>query len=215
MVGDVTDEDELNTGTRSEGSFYSVYWWFIKMGTAFASFVTGALIVFTRFDEKQSIGLDRLSGHVREAAAVFKDNHRPDSTETTALLEKLRGARADAAGLVTHFTTEAAASAVRHDHCLALAAALDPVIAKLDSITAQSDTLPSADALRALLEDLRPLSRQAPGVLWRMRLTEIGLPALLSLISLVLLRFYPLAEPRHRSAQSELSDDSTLPAGPD
>ena len=54
MVGDICDEDELNTGTRSEGSYYSVYWWFIKMGTAFASFVTGALLVATQFNETQS-----------------------------------------------------------------------------------------------------------------------------------------------------------------
>ncbi|HCC29179.1 MAG TPA: hypothetical protein DEQ03_03845, partial [Marinilabiliales bacterium] len=34
MVGDICDEEELKTGNRSEGSFYSVFWWFIKMGTA-------------------------------------------------------------------------------------------------------------------------------------------------------------------------------------
>jgi Na+/melibiose symporter-like transporter len=33
-------------------------------------------------------------------------------------------------------------------------------------------------------------------VLWRMRLTEIGLPILLSLISLLLLGFYPLSTQR-------------------
>ena len=64
MVGDVCDEDELTTGTRSEGSYYSVYWWFIKMGTAFASFVTGALLVFTDFDEKQTVTVDALHGSV-------------------------------------------------------------------------------------------------------------------------------------------------------
>ena len=60
MVGDVADEDDLKTGTRSEGSYYSVYWWFIKMGTAFASFVTGALLVFTSFDEQQNVSVDSL-----------------------------------------------------------------------------------------------------------------------------------------------------------
>ena len=54
MLGDICDEDELKTGTRSEGSYYSVYWWFIKMGTAFASFVTGALLMATQFNETQS-----------------------------------------------------------------------------------------------------------------------------------------------------------------
>jgi GPH family glycoside/pentoside/hexuronide:cation symporter len=64
MVGDVCDEDELRTGTRSEGSFYATYWWFIKLGTAFASFVTGALLVFTAFDERQNVVVNDLRGDV-------------------------------------------------------------------------------------------------------------------------------------------------------
>lgn len=62
MLGDICDEDELNTSTRSEGSYYSVYWWFIKMGTAFASFVTGALLLTTQFDETQSKEVSKLYG---------------------------------------------------------------------------------------------------------------------------------------------------------
>ncbi|HVT30793.1 MAG TPA: MFS transporter, partial [Lacipirellulaceae bacterium] len=64
MVGDICDEDELNSGRRSEGSYYAVYWWFIKMGTAFASFVTGALLVYTTFDEQQNVLVDKMIGHV-------------------------------------------------------------------------------------------------------------------------------------------------------
>ena len=198
MLGDVCDDAERRTGRRAEGSLYAAYWWIIKMGSAFASFVTGALIVFTHFDEKQSIGIDRLTGHVNEAAAAFKDGRQPAIAETAAVLDKLSAARAAAVGMAAHLTTEAAASAVRHDHCLALAAALGPVITQLDALTAQPDTLPPAESLRALREELRPLSRQAPAVLWRLRLAEIGLPALLSLISLALLRFYPLTESRPR-----------------
>lgn len=66
MVGDICDEDELKTGYRAEGSFYSIFWWFIKMGTAFASFVAGALIVLTMFDETQVIKVDGLQGSVKE-----------------------------------------------------------------------------------------------------------------------------------------------------
>ena len=66
MVGDICDEDELKTGYRAEGSYYSIFWWFIKMGTAFASFVAGVLIVFTMFDEIQVTRVDRLQGNVRE-----------------------------------------------------------------------------------------------------------------------------------------------------
>jgi glycoside/pentoside/hexuronide:cation symporter, GPH family len=66
MVGDICDEDELNTGKRSEGSYYAIFWWFIKMGTALASFVAGALIVFTMFDEAQVTKVDSLQGNIRE-----------------------------------------------------------------------------------------------------------------------------------------------------
>ncbi len=192
MLGDVCDDAERRTGQRNEGSIYAAYWWFIKMGTAFASFVTGALIVLTHFDEKQSIGIDRLSGRVNEIAAVFKDGRRPEPSEIPGLIEKLHAANSAATSMATHFTAEAAASVDRHDHYLALAAALKPVIDKLEKLT----SAPSKDLVRDLQEDIRPLSRQAPSVLWRMRLIEIGLPALLSLLSLVLLWFYPLTEAR-------------------
>ncbi|MCK9422877.1 MAG: MFS transporter [Bacteroidales bacterium] len=78
MVGDICDEDELKTGYRSEGSYYSVFWWFIKMGSALASFVAGALIVFTMFDETQVTKVDRIQGNIREIRSkvqYWKDYH--------------------------------------------------------------------------------------------------------------------------------------------
>ena len=65
MVGDICDEDELNTGYRAEGSYYAIFWWLIKMGTAFASLVAGALIVFTAFDEIQVTKVDGIQGIIR------------------------------------------------------------------------------------------------------------------------------------------------------
>ncbi len=66
MVGDICDEDELKTGYRADGSYYSIFWWFIKMGTALASFVGGALIVFTMFDETQVTKVDSIQGNIKE-----------------------------------------------------------------------------------------------------------------------------------------------------
>lgn len=66
MVGDICDENELKVGYRSEGSFYSIFWWFIKLGTALASFVSGALIVLTMFDEAQVIKVDHIQGSINE-----------------------------------------------------------------------------------------------------------------------------------------------------
>lgn len=79
MVGDICDEDDLNTGVRTEGTFYSVFWWFIKMGTALASFVAGALIVFTMFDETQVTKVDGIQGSVKEMRAEVQ-SIQADST---------------------------------------------------------------------------------------------------------------------------------------
>jgi hypothetical protein len=69
MVGDICDEDELKTGLRTEGSYYSIYWWFIKLGTAFASFVAGILITLTLFDQTQVTKVDTLQGSIRDMQA--------------------------------------------------------------------------------------------------------------------------------------------------
>jgi GPH family glycoside/pentoside/hexuronide:cation symporter len=66
MIGDICDEDELKTGYRAEGSYYAIFWWFIKMGTALASFVAGVLIVLTMFDQIQVTRVDSLQGSIRE-----------------------------------------------------------------------------------------------------------------------------------------------------
>ena len=90
MVGDVTDEEELNTGKRNEGSFYSVFWWFIKMGTSLASFVTGALIVFTLFDESQVTKVDKLQGNIESILNYSKEWNAKERNFTSADLQKYR-----------------------------------------------------------------------------------------------------------------------------
>ena len=90
MVGDICDEDDLKTGHRSEGSYYSVYWWFIKMGTAFASFITGMLIMFTQFDQTQVTEVDELQGSIREvqvqALNWVQRDEATDSNEIQVLI---------------------------------------------------------------------------------------------------------------------------------
>lgn len=98
MVGDICDEDELNTGKRSEGSYYAIFWWFIKMGTALASFVAGALIVFTMFDEAQVTKVDSLQGNIRELRSkvqIWNGDHGFKGT-TASLLETTKKQCADA-----------------------------------------------------------------------------------------------------------------------
>ena len=50
MVADVCDLDELNTGSRREGMFGSIFWWMVKLGMALALGLSGFLLNFTGFD---------------------------------------------------------------------------------------------------------------------------------------------------------------------
>jgi GPH family glycoside/pentoside/hexuronide:cation symporter len=97
MVGDICDEDDLNTGTRTEGSFYSVFWWFIKMGTALASFVAGALIVFTMFDQTQVTKVDDIQGSIREMRSKIQ-SWDGDSTFTFISSDLYKKINAEHAG---------------------------------------------------------------------------------------------------------------------
>lgn len=49
MIADVCDQDELDIGYRREGTFGSIYWWMVKLGTALALAVAGQLLNVTGF----------------------------------------------------------------------------------------------------------------------------------------------------------------------
>ena len=52
MTADVTDFDELENGTRREGSFGAFYGWTMKLGFAFCFLVSGFILQWTGFDAK-------------------------------------------------------------------------------------------------------------------------------------------------------------------
>lgn len=51
MTSDVCDLDELNNGVRREGMFAAIYWWFVKLGTAIAAFISGLTLNLVGYDE--------------------------------------------------------------------------------------------------------------------------------------------------------------------
>jgi GPH family glycoside/pentoside/hexuronide:cation symporter len=51
MTADVCDLDELNTGTRREGTFAAVYWWMVKVGFAVAGLISGIILSVVGFDQ--------------------------------------------------------------------------------------------------------------------------------------------------------------------
>lgn len=197
MLGDICDEDELKTGTRRDGSYYSIYWWFFKMGTAFASLVTGCLILFSQFNEKQSTMVDKITGSLSVARTLPAEGEsgRPALADELAACQlRIQEFRAD---LQLQDETE-------HRH--KLLAELDRVEADLLNI--QAGRYETAEDLEHALGELAVrsmvLSQQSPTTLLRLRVIEISLPLVLSIFSLLLTFKYPLTEKRIYEIKAEL-----------
>jgi glycoside/pentoside/hexuronide:cation symporter, GPH family len=204
MVADVCDEDELNTGKRSEGTYYSVNWWFIKMGTAFASFVTGALLVFTQFDETQNVKVDVLSSNV---AAIKSEANRwlsseVNSAERIAKFDELLGkVKTEADALAGRFRERIDRQTGEVVHTKVLAQDLESMRSRIATLQGNREKLAAEPQLLATAADelagqISLLRRQSPLTLFRLRFVEIGLPLALSVISIVLTLRYPLTEAR-------------------
>ncbi|MCP4274399.1 MAG: MFS transporter [Gammaproteobacteria bacterium] len=71
MTADVCDLDELNNGTRREGIFGAVYWWMVKLGTAFALLTSGAILNLVGFDKNATIQTIETLNNLRIADIVI------------------------------------------------------------------------------------------------------------------------------------------------
>lgn len=233
MVGDICDEDDLNTGTRSEGSYYSVYWWFIKMGTAFASFVTGLLLTTTHFNELQSKEAAELYGGyeiIVKNATTWATEGMPPEPESlkgkvelwlnnifdkqkdlslqTSLEERLTAFNRQMSQTLTQsgkFLQVLEESYAEHKddvaHLDQLKTTLAEIILRSEHLQTEAAYLvatPNAlkDKADALLHDATALSQQSPRTLLMLRVIEISLPLLLSIVSITLALRYPLTEER-------------------
>ena len=204
MVGDVTDEDELMTGTRSEGSFYSVYWWFIQMGTAFASFVTGALLVFTALDERQNVSVDALRGNIariKSEAEKWPTQRVATDARTAQFAERIDSMINNTEKLRRHFVERFKQYPDQAEHIGLLIERTDAIRSEAVSLRTRRANLVAtpADVVReadSLLEQTTMLKKQTPKTLFRLRFVEIGLPLALSVVSILLTLRYPLTEAR-------------------
>jgi glycoside/pentoside/hexuronide:cation symporter, GPH family len=299
MVGDICDEDELATGYRAEGSYYSIFWWLIKMGTAFASFVAGALIVLTAFDESQVTRVDGLQGAVRgvrseiqawggseamsgtapellsktkRQVATARDEARkfvasleiqagkaskpsgatptspqdrkhelisqslsgakattnrlqqiearlatlgsqPDASQAKAtvaeaipitLETKLAKAKLSSSELMAHLESQSQQHPKSLAHYQALLQHMTRVNDRIADLKSETSLDVLEQQLTAIANDTIPLTRQTPFTLLMMRVVEIGLPVLLSLISFFFLFQYSLTEKRSREIKELL-----------
>lgn len=209
MVGDICDEDDLKTGTRTEGSFYSIFWWFIKMGTALASFVAGALIVLTAFDEIQVTRVDALQGSIREMQVTL-ENHLKNKDSIIEMASLLDKANAKAADLQAHFDQKI--NQTHHDraeHYRELSLTLTEVQSKLTSLgnVGPEGALLTISQMEPYLHKMK---KQSSFTMLMMRVVEIGIPLLLSLFSIFFLLRYSLTEKRSLEIKRQLDERRAL-----
>jgi GPH family glycoside/pentoside/hexuronide:cation symporter len=212
MVADICDEDELNTGTRNEGSFYSVYWWFIKMGSAFASFVMGALLVFTSFDERQNVLVDALQGNlarIKTQASEWTDRNVDEANRIAAFDEQIGLASENADNLRRHLDERSARYPEQAEHIRALSERTKAIREEAEVLLNQSRSLVKTpqnvvQAADVMLQLAIPLKQQSPQTLFRLRLVEIGLPLAMSCVSILLTLRYPLTEARWQEIKKAL-----------
>jgi len=195
MVGDICDEDDLKTGHRTEGSFYSIFWWFIKMGTALASFVAGALIVFTMFDETQVTKVDALQGSIRVLRSELQS--RKDNKPLTGNFEELIGkARMRSSELMSHLEAKSLETKNSKEHYKELMQNIASVNNRLENINTTSPPEFVDKELSTIESEIVPLTKQTPFTLLMMRVVEIGLPLLLAIFSIFFILRYSLTEKR-------------------
>ena len=181
MVGDICDEDELKTGYRAEGSYYAIFWWFIKMGTALASFVAGVLIVLTLFDQTQVTKVDSLQGSIRElrSKVQYWEGYKGLEGTTAVWLKNTKAetseALSDARDYVIYLEKEAekkpdkkkagtvAVQAQRKNVLLNSKTSAQSIVIELEKIQVRIEGLGSQapDSLvKAIISDAMPLTLQ-------------------------------------------------------
>ena len=205
MVGDVCDEDELKTGARSEGTYYAVFWWFIKMGTAFASLVMGALLVLTSFDERQNVLVDALGGNIAAVHAEAEAAGRSAQVERdAALASQARMIVQNSSKLRSHLESRLETLPAQAEHTRALLEHLDAVEKLAGDVRELGDAAQLLHVAGELSQHSAFLRRKSPDTLFRLRLVEIGLPLVLSVVSMLFLLRYPLTEQRCREIKELL-----------
>lgn len=212
MVGDICDEDDLKTGQRTEGSFYSVFWWFIKMGTALASFVAGALIVYTLFDQTQVTKVDAIEGSIREFKVELQlaEKNGADPEKLTASFAKIKARSAE---LGLHLEESLAKSNGNQMHYQSMLLHLEGYNNQLNSLKNITDLQQTAELINALEQEIPTFKKQSHRTLLKMRVVEIGLPILLSIFSFFFVFRYGLTEKRSHEIKALLHKRNSLNNG--
>ncbi|MDD7986300.1 MFS transporter [Lentisphaera marina] len=185
MVGDVCDENTVKTGQAHQGSYYSIYWWFIKLGTAFASIITGFLINSIDFDETQIQKAEAITKSIREIKTV------KEFDEDTLLKIK---------NTIKAFKTHIQENDSKNK---------DTLIKDLNLIETGISQKYSTELYEKLELTSKKLAQQSSHTLLWMRVVEIALPIILCLISAFICLIYPLGKKEVLKIKAQLDQEPT------
>jgi GPH family glycoside/pentoside/hexuronide:cation symporter len=219
MMADVVDLDELTAGRRADGTYYAAFWWILKTGGALASFVGGALMVYTQFDAKQNVEVGRLLGPVRSLAAeADKWLETPPSLEArkTRIDEAVREIEKQLDVVERQQAGRASAKGIDQEHVKLLAQLADDANDQTKVLARNANQLAASppallDAVLDLDRTVIGLKAQSPRTLFRLRVVEIGLPIFLSFVTVAMLAGYPLTEERCYEIKAELDSRKQAP----
>ena len=165
------------------------------MGTALASFVAGALIVFTMFDETQVTKVDALQGSIREMrkeAQSCKSDLLPEDTYNQ-LNAKIRKTSTD---LTVHLKSRSLQNKVNKEHYAEVIQNMTMINKDISGLKRSISVKELDQKLEIIEKKTFLLTKQTPYTLLMMRIVEIGLPVLLSIFSVFFLIRYSLTEKR-------------------
>jgi glycoside/pentoside/hexuronide:cation symporter, GPH family len=142
-------------------------------------------------------------------ATTWKDDDVALPVRTAKLGEKLDAMRASAEKLRTHLDERLAKYPDQAAHVEELIQHNDLLRSQVASMRADVDARaasPSAllQEADALLLETTELKQQTPETLFRLRLVEIGVPLVLSCVSILLTLYYPLTDSRCFEIKAEL-----------
>jgi len=276
MVADVCDEDELHSGLRSEGAYYSIFWWFMKIGMAAAGIVAGIILMICRFDEKQSSMVDSFTSPINKlislagksvveheinykilavaailiiagivflfriiraknkhflaklcvASAIFavgvfltitqfrdkqstivQEQKNTITIDTALVTNNLKHAIIGTDKLISHFLDKKQNG--NAEHYKKLLFGVNKIKVDLNSMISQAekDMLGNKEIMlqgKSIIQQSLDVSLQSNNAMFLLRLFEICIPVLLCLISLIMLKYYPLSEDRMYEIKAEL-----------
>jgi hypothetical protein len=166
------------------------------------------------FDETQVTKVDALQGSIRELRSEIESgkNNKPAEGNLEELINK---AKLKSGELKTHLEIKSAETKNSREHYRQIIRDIAGIHKRVVNINTGMPLESLDKELVAIEKDISPLTKQTPYTLLMMRIVEIGLPVLLSLLSVFFVFRYSLTEKRSheikdllKQRNSERSDEA-------